>query len=70
MIYLLKTFVTATISVIPTIQAYLTQGRPVTMSSFFCGDKSAKLTDNTYPLASDCNIYAHTNQDDNPWMNI
>ena len=70
MIQLLKTFVAATLSVIPISQAYLTQGRPVTMSSFHCGDKSATLTDNTYPLATDCNIYAHTNQDDNPWMNI
>ena len=69
MIQLLKTFVAATLSVIPISQAYLTQGRPVTMSSLYCGS-SAKLTDNTYPLATDCNIYAHTNQDNNPWMNI
>ena len=70
MIYSLTTFVTVTLSVIPTSQAYLTQGMPVTMSSFYCGDDSAMLTDNTFPLATDCSIYAHTNFQDNPWMNI
>ena len=72
MFYLLKTFVAATISVFTTSQAYLTQSMPVTMSSFYpgCGDNSAKLTDNTYPLATDCESYAHTDIMDNPWMNI
>ena len=70
MFYLLKTFVPATLSAIPISQAYLTQGRPVTMSSFYCGDNGALLTDNTYPLATACSNYAHTNIMTDPWMNI
>ena len=72
MFYLLKTFVAATISVITTSQAYLTQSMPVTMSSFYpgCGTSAHRLTDNIFPLVSACSSYAHTNYEENPWMNI
>jgi hypothetical protein len=51
-------------------KAYLTQGRPVTQSSYLCASGSSLLTDGIFATTNDCSAQAHTNPELNPWMNI
>ena len=66
MTYLLKAFTVAILCSMPVTQAYLTQGKPVTVSSLLSPNLSSYLTDGLI----DINRFAHTLYEANPWMNI
>jgi hypothetical protein len=67
----LKLFVAVILTVIPAIRAYLTQGRPLTMSSRFGGSFYDKvITDNRLDTVDSPENYAGTNNETNPWINI
>ena len=63
MFFKLKEFFTVILLVIPISRAYLTQDRPVTMSSLYI--RASLLTDGVIDL-----LGASTQSTPNPWMNI
>jgi hypothetical protein len=71
MYFSIKTILAATLSLNPVSQAYLTQNRPVTLSSLrHCLTSGPTCTDGVFDTTNDCSAYAHTNEELNPWINI
>jgi hypothetical protein len=70
MYFSIKTILAATLSLNPVSQAYLTQSRPVTLSSLRHCPNTGQCTDGVFDTTNDCPAYAHTNEELNPWINI